>query len=111
MIDIQKSTIGAWLNRVAHEHPDHEALIHHQRGVRLNYRALMEQAGKLARGLMALGIQKGDPVALWGVELSGMGPGPGGPGQNRGRSDRPGSRLRSRRAALRPFPIRGEGCA
>ena len=66
MIDIQKSTIGAWLNRVAHEHPDHEALVHHQRGVRLTYRTFMEQAGKLARGLMALGIQKGDPVALWG---------------------------------------------
>jgi fatty-acyl-CoA synthase len=66
MIDIQESTVGAWLNRVAREHPDHEALVHHQRGVRHTYRTFMEQAGKLARGMMALGIQKGDPVALWG---------------------------------------------
>jgi fatty-acyl-CoA synthase len=66
MIAIQRSTVGAWLNRVAREHPDHEALVHHQRGVRYTYQTLMEQAGKLARGLMALGLQKGDPVALWG---------------------------------------------
>ncbi len=66
MIDIQESTIGAWLNRVALEHPEQEALVHLQRGIRFTYRSLMEQAGRLARGLMALGIQKGDPVALWG---------------------------------------------
>jgi fatty-acyl-CoA synthase len=66
MIDIQRSTVGAWLNRVAREHPDREALIHHQRGLRYTYQNLMDQAGKLARGLMALGIQKGDPVAIWG---------------------------------------------
>ncbi|RPH84092.1 MAG: AMP-binding protein, partial [Desulfobacteraceae bacterium] len=66
MIDLQESTVGAWLNRIAHDHPDHEALVHHQRGVRHTYRTLMEQAEQLGRGLMALGIQKGDPVALWG---------------------------------------------
>ena len=66
MIDIQESTVGAWLNRVAREHPEREALVHQQRGIRFTYRTFMDQAGRLARGLMALGIQKGDPVALWG---------------------------------------------
>jgi fatty-acyl-CoA synthase len=66
MMDIQKSTIGAWLNQVAREHPEREALVHRQRGIRFTYRTFMDQVGRLARGLMALGIQKGDPVALWG---------------------------------------------
>ena len=66
MIDIQESTVGAWLNQVAREHPEREALVHQQRGIRFTYRTFMDQAGRLARGLMALGIQKGDPVALWG---------------------------------------------
>ncbi len=66
MINIQESTVGAWLNKVAREHPEREALVHPQRGIRFAYRAFMDQAGRLARGLMALGIQKGDPVALWG---------------------------------------------
>src|SRR5512140_777491 len=67
MIDIQESTIGAWLNQVAREHPEQEALVHPQREIRLTYRTFMDRAGRLARGLMALGIQKGDPVALWGA--------------------------------------------
>ena len=58
--------MGAWLNQVAREHPEREALVHQQRGIRFTYRSFMDQAGRLARGLMALGIQKGDPVALWG---------------------------------------------
>ena len=66
MMDIQDSTVGAWLNRVAREHPEREALVHQQQGTRFTYRTFMDQAGRLARALMALGIQKGDPVALWG---------------------------------------------
>jgi hypothetical protein len=33
MIYIQESTVGALLNRVAQEHPEHEALVHPQRGI------------------------------------------------------------------------------
>jgi acyl-CoA synthetase (AMP-forming)/AMP-acid ligase II len=66
MIDIQESTVGARLNQITREHPEREALVHQQRGIRFTYRTFMDQAGRLARGLMALGIQKGDPVALWG---------------------------------------------
>lgn len=66
MGEIQRSTVGAWLKGVAKANAQQEALIHQQRGVRYNYQELMERASRLARGLLALGIQKGDPVALWG---------------------------------------------
>jgi fatty-acyl-CoA synthase len=66
MMDMQESTVSAWLNQVAREHPEREALVHQQRGIRFTYRTFMDQVGRLARGLMSLGIQKGEPVALWG---------------------------------------------
>jgi fatty-acyl-CoA synthase len=66
MGEIQRSTVGAWLKGVANANAEKEALIHSQRGVRYTYRELMERAGRLARGLLSLGVQKGDTVALWG---------------------------------------------
>ncbi len=60
------TTVGNWLNQVAQERPDSEALIRHQRQVRYTYQSFMEEVEKFARGLMALGLQKGDTVALWG---------------------------------------------
>ena len=60
------TTVGNWLNQTARERPDNEALIHHQRQDRYTYKSFMEEVEKLARGLMALDLQKGDPVALWG---------------------------------------------
>ena len=63
------TTVGNWLNQAARERPDNEALIHHQRQDRYTYKSFMEEVEKLARGLMALDLQKGDPVALWGPNL------------------------------------------
>ncbi len=63
------TTVGRWLNRVAQESPGNEALVHHQRQVRYTYRSFSEEVDRLARGLMALGLQKGDPVAVWGPNL------------------------------------------
>lgn len=66
MAEVVYSTVGNWLNQVAGQWPDNEALIHHQRQVRYSYQAFLKEVDLLARGLMALGLQKGDPVALWG---------------------------------------------
>lgn len=66
MAGIICSTVGNWLNQVARDWPNNEALVHHQGKIRYTYKALLKDVDQLARGLMALGIQKGDPVALWG---------------------------------------------
>lgn len=60
------STVGDWLNKVAEERPTDEALIHHSRQVRYTYEGFIKEVDRLARGLLALGLQRGDPVALWG---------------------------------------------
>lgn len=59
-------TVGNWLNKVVEERPTDDALIHHQRRVRFTYESFWEEVQRLARGLLALGLQKGDPAALWG---------------------------------------------
>jgi fatty-acyl-CoA synthase len=58
-------TIGALLERVAAELPDHEALVSRRQGIRLTYAQLDEQADRLARALMASGLEVGDRVGIW----------------------------------------------
>ncbi len=58
-------TIGALLERVAQELPEHPALISRHQGVRLTYAELDAQADRLALALMAAGLDVGDRVGIW----------------------------------------------
>ena len=62
-------TIGDLVDQQAAVLPDKEALVYHypERGldVRLTYRALRDEVNRVARGLLALGIEKGEHVAIW----------------------------------------------
>jgi fatty-acyl-CoA synthase len=60
-----EETIGANLERVAREHPDHEAMVEVQSGRRWTYAELDRQVNDLARGLVGAGIAKGDRVGIW----------------------------------------------
>nr|WP_207955975.1 AMP-binding protein [Rubrobacter marinus] len=46
--------------------PETDALVYVDRGLRYSYREFNEVVERCARALMALGIQKGDHVAVWG---------------------------------------------
>jgi fatty-acyl-CoA synthase len=58
-------TIGASLERTASEHPDREALVVRHQGRRLTYAQLNDQVDRLARALLAAGIEKGDRLGIW----------------------------------------------
>jgi fatty-acyl-CoA synthase len=58
-------TIGENLRRTAARFPDREALVVRSQGVRLTYGALEAEVRRVARGLMARGIEKGDRVGIW----------------------------------------------
>ncbi len=58
-------TMGSVIEETAGRFPDHPALIAPQFQVRLNYRELYEQCRKTARGLMAMGVKRGDHVSVW----------------------------------------------
>ncbi len=56
------TTIPALLEEQALTFPDHEAVV--GSGRRLSYRALRDETLRAARGLVALGVRKGDHVAI-----------------------------------------------
>ena len=60
-----EETIGSAFDRIAAAFPDREALVVPFQDVRLTYRQLAERVDRLARGLIALGLDKGDRVGMW----------------------------------------------
>ena len=60
-----KTTIGDLLDRQAEQFGDNDALIHVDWDVRYTYREFRAECDRVARGLMALGINKGDHVGIW----------------------------------------------
>ncbi len=58
-------TIGANLARTVARHGDSDALVSRHQGLRYTYRELAAEVELVARGLMALGIDKGDRVGIW----------------------------------------------
>jgi fatty-acyl-CoA synthase len=59
------STLGDFFDRVVEQGPDNEALVSRHQSLRYTYRQLQEAVDRFARGLMALGVQKGDRVGIW----------------------------------------------
>jgi fatty-acyl-CoA synthase len=58
-------TIGADLSRTTARFPDGEALVDVPTGQRWTYRQLDEAVDRVASGLLAAGIEKGDRVGIW----------------------------------------------
>ncbi|QLL10427.1 AMP-binding protein [Mycobacterium vicinigordonae] len=58
-------TIGANFERIAATYPDIEALVDVAQGRRWTYSELNAEIDIVARGLMALAIEKGDRVGIW----------------------------------------------
>src|SRR5579859_3590663 len=68
-LELLEVTIGDILDQQARLYADQEALVYHypERGLqlRLTYRQYREEANRLAKGLLALGIEKGEHVGVW----------------------------------------------
>jgi len=60
-----KITIGDLLDRQATRFGERDALIHVEHGVRYSYAALRDECDRVAKGMIALGIGKGDHVGIW----------------------------------------------
>ncbi len=62
-------TIGQIIQDTAWRYPLNLALIHPDSGVRQNYHDFYAQCRKIARGLMACGIKRGDKVSVWTTNI------------------------------------------
>ena len=60
-----EETIGACLRRIAGEFGEREALVSCEQGVRLTYAERDAAVDRLARGLIAAGLERGDRVGIW----------------------------------------------
>jgi len=58
-------TIGHMFERIAKTYPDNEALVYLPTGVRYTYREFHEICRAAAKSFIALGVRKGDRVAVW----------------------------------------------
>ncbi|MDY7036535.1 MAG: AMP-binding protein, partial [Thermodesulfobacteriota bacterium] len=60
---INVTTLAGLINRAADKYGESEAIVFE--GIRLNYREIHNQAARMAKGLLKLGIQKGEKIAIW----------------------------------------------
>ncbi len=67
--DIEGLTVGGLLDLVRGRRPEDEALVYADRGLRYTYAEFGSIVEDCARALMALGIEKGDHVAVWGQNV------------------------------------------
>jgi fatty-acyl-CoA synthase len=71
--DLIDLTIGDLLDQRAEEVPDKEALVYNYPEVglemRLTYRQYHDVVNRLAKGLIAYGVEKGDHVAVWATNV------------------------------------------
>ena len=62
-------TIGEILDETASKYPENDALVYVDRDLRWSYTEFKDRCDQLARGLMALGIKRGDHIAVWAYNI------------------------------------------
>ena len=67
--DLKDVTLGQLLDQAISTHPDNDAVIYVDRAFRLTYREFGDLVDRLARGIMAMGVQKGEKVAVWATNV------------------------------------------
>jgi fatty-acyl-CoA synthase len=64
-----EKTIGESLNEIAARYPHNTAIVHCEHDIRWTYCVFLSQVNRAARGLMRIGIERGDKVALWAPNI------------------------------------------
>ncbi len=62
-------TVGGLLTLLAHDYPQQEAMIYPGRKLRYTFGQLEDLTCQIAKGLLSLGIQHGDRVAVWATNV------------------------------------------
>lgn len=62
-------TLGQILDETTAKYPDNDAIVYVDRDFRLSYRQFSQAVDEMAKGLMALGVNKGEKVAVWATNI------------------------------------------
>lgn len=60
-----KITVGDLLDQIAEKYPDHDAVLYTDRPFRKTYSEFRDLCNTVAKAMIAMGIKKGDHVAMW----------------------------------------------
>ena len=66
---LREITLGRLLDEAVAGHPDNDAVVYVDRNYRLTYSQFAEVVDQLAKGLMHLGVQRGEKVAVWATNV------------------------------------------
>ncbi|WP_406946222.1 AMP-binding protein [Halobacillus sp. SY10] len=64
-MSLLEQTVGELLEQQSEAYPDHEAFVYPELGLRKTYAEFNDMTDEVAKGFMALGIEKGEHVAIW----------------------------------------------
>ena len=64
------NTIGEMFDEIAEKYPDNDAIVSLHQGKRYTYRELQKELNRAAKGFIALGLKKGDRLAIWATNIS-----------------------------------------
>jgi len=67
--EMREKTLGQILDDTIARYPDNDAVVYVDRDYRVTYRQFGQVVDDLARGLMALGVQHGEKVAVWATNV------------------------------------------
>lgn len=67
--ELMHVTVGDLLDQVAARYPDDEAVKYIDRPYRRTWREFAEECDRVAKGMLAVGIGKGDHVAIWATNV------------------------------------------
>jgi len=66
---LREITLGALLDEAIAKNPDGDAVVYADRDVRWSYREFGALVDRVAKGLLALGVQRGEKVAVWATNV------------------------------------------
>ncbi|MDR0309719.1 MAG: AMP-binding protein [Candidatus Methanoplasma sp.] len=65
----REATLGQLLDETTAKYPDNDAVVYVDRDYRQTWREFKETVDDIAKGLMAMGVQRGEKVALWATNV------------------------------------------
>lgn len=69
MSTLRDITLGHLLDEAIAAFPEHDAIVFPDRNFRQSWREFGEQVDRIAKGLMAMGVQKDEKVAVWATNI------------------------------------------
>lgn len=69
MSETMHFTVGGILEEMARRFPANDALVYPDRDIRYSYQQFDTMCDRVAKGLLAMGIEKGDNLAIWATNV------------------------------------------